>query len=336
MDKIDFVVNSLDQIGGVSTHVKRLLPYLKRNNINFSILCPQESKNKLKDIILKSFWFLKLLLKKNHNLIHFHKSFGFPQFLYWYLFSKINTSNIIITIHNDNLLHYGVVKKTITLELLKRTKYLELFVVSDKLYDFLNDSSVRCKYLPAYVPPEVTEFIHLHSNRPLFLYSVFRATKENISSTYGFDIALDMLVRFKKEFNMLFLIGDKARSDIEVLERMLKEKEVEENVIIVYNSELVSYVKNCSFILRPNRKDGYGISLQEALDMSVLAVASSVCKRPEGTLTYGSFDELVEIVKKILTLNDEEKFEILSRRQRLEYHIQLIKIYKLYLDKKTK
>ena len=101
IDKLDIVVSNLAQIGGVTSHVKRLLPYLKKRNIKFSILSHPDANNKLKDIVLKSFWFLKFLLRKNNNLVHFHKSFGFLQFFYWYLFSRINTSNILITIHNN-------------------------------------------------------------------------------------------------------------------------------------------------------------------------------------------------------------------------------------------
>lgn len=330
IDKLDIVVSDLAQIGGVTSHVKRLLPYLKKRNIKFSILSHPDSNNKLKDIVLKSFWFLKFLLRKNNNLVHFHKSFGFLQFFYWYLFSRINTSNILITIHNNNILYCGGFRKRIIVKLLKATRYRYLFVVSDKVFDFLSNNSIKCDYLPAYVPPELKDIVIVESDKPLFLYSVYKATKENLVNTYGFDIALDLLIHYKESFNMLFLVGDKKKSDIDLINKMIKEKNVKDNVFIFFNKELISYVKNCVFILRPNRKDGFGISLQEAIDVNVLAVASNVCKRPEGTIVYSDFNDLIKIVKKIHILKDVEKKANIQRDE-LDYHIQLIDIYQTIL-----
>ncbi len=330
MNRIDLVVSNLNQIGGVTTHVKRLLPYLAKNNIKYSIQSHPSSKNRALDIFFKSGWFLIFLLKKNHNLVHFHKSFGFFQFFYWYLFSKINSQNILITIHNNNIIHYGNLKQKIVIQFLKHTNYLNLLVVSDNVYDFLKIHGIKCNYLPAYVPPRPKPTILVESDKLIFMYSVYRATKTNLNTIYGFDIALNILVHFKERLNMLFLIGHKEKSDIQLVEKMIAEKDIKENVMLVYNSDIISYIKNCIFLLRPNRKDGYGISLQESMEMNVLAIASNVCKRPNGTIIFNNFNELISLIEKGLRFTVEEKQKIIETRSELTYHLQLIDIYKSY------
>lgn len=331
-DKLDIVVGDLTQIGGVSTHVNRLVPFLKREGIDFIISSPPERDNGVRDAVAKSYWFIRFLFKTNENLVHFHKSFGFLQYFYWFIFSRVNSDRVIITIHNDSVMSYGILKRRIVIALLRATTFEHLIVVSDKLFDYLSRNDLECHYLPAHVPLKQVESVVLDKDKPMFMYSVYRATKENLVNIYGFDIALDLLSKFKERYNMLFLVGDKKKSDTGLINAMIGEKNLESNVILLYNKDLVKYIRNCEFILRPNRKDGYGISLQEAIDLGVMAVASNVCKRPEGTVIYKNFSGLIEIVSNLQLINNSSELSC-SKRSNGDFHNELIELYRKLIKK---
>lgn len=324
---IEFVVGNLDRIGGVSTHVNRLIVRLENEDIPYMISSYPESRSKRLETIFKIWWFFKFICKRNDNIVHFHKSFGFPQYIYWYLYSWINPDRVIITLHNSSLMFYSQFKLRIALKLLRGTRYLKLLVVSDRVCDLLRSQNISCDYMPTYIPPIPSNKIGIKSDRKLFMYSVFIGTKANLLSIYGFDIALKLLKEFRSEFKMVFMVGNKERSNIKFIEQVINNEGLKNDIQIIYNESLVSYIENCEFLLRPNRIDGYGISLQEALDQDVIAVGSAVCQRPKGTITYNSFDDLVGIVYKILNLSSLERFEILKQKEKLDYSVELIKIY---------
>lgn len=324
---IELVVDNLNRIGGVSTHVNRLIPRLKNEKIPYIISSYPESKSKYLETLKKIWWSVKFIFKRNDNIVHFHKSFGFPQYIYWYLYSWINSDKVIITLHNSSLLSYSRFKLKIVLKLLRGTKYLKLIVVSDRVYDLLQDQDISCDYIPSYIPPNSFKKVNIKSDRKLFMYSVFIGNKANLFKTYGFDVALKLLKEYSSEFKMLFLVGDKERSDVEFIEQIINKERLKNDIQIIYNENLVSYIENCEFLLRPNRIDGYGISLQEALDLNVIAVGSAVCQRPKGTIIYKDFDDLIRIVNKIQNLSNSKKVEILKQKKKSDYSVKLVEIY---------
>ena len=329
---IEFVVGNLKRIGGVSTHISRLIAKLENKNIPYIVSSYPESRSERLETILKIWWFIKFIFKRNLNIVHFHKSFGFPQYIYWYLYSWINSDRVIITLHNSSLAFYSRFKLGISLKLLRGTRYLKLLVVSDRVCDLLRSNNISCDYLPTYIPPITCTKIDIKSDRKLFMYSVFIGTKANLFSIYGFDIALKLLKEFRSEFKMVFMVGNKERSDVEFIEKVINDEGLKNDIQIIYNESLVSYIENCEFLLRPNRVDGYGISLQEALDRDTIAVASSVCQRPKGTITYKNFDNLVEVVNKLNKLSSKERYELLKQKEKLDYSVELIGIYNELLE----
>ncbi len=123
---------------------------------------------------------------------------------------------------------------------------------------------------------------------------------------------------------MLFLIGSEKESDKSYLEQLLNSFQVKDSVTIVYEKQLVDYLPNCEFLLRTNNEDGYGVSLQEALDLRVPAIATDVCIRPKGTILFrrGDIDDLLLKVERINDLWDENSIDTPC------YHEQLLELYK--------
>jgi len=123
---------------------------------------------------------------------------------------------------------------------------------------------------------------------------------------------------------MLFLIGSKAESDHEYLKGLINRFSVKDSVTVLYEKQLVDYLPNCKFLLRTNNEDGYGVSLQEALDLRIPAIASEVCVRPKGTILFKKGD-LADLTDKALNIQKYWQQDIIESPR---YHQELINIYK--------
>src|SRR5690606_23935188 len=109
--------------------------------------------------------------------------------------------------------------------------------------------------------------------------------------------------------------------------QMIDNYNIKDSIEILFDENLVDYVHNCNFMVRPNLTDGYGVSIQESLDIGVPAIASDVCVRPKGTILFknNSLEDLNEKVDYILKT---PKDKILMKAENLNFHIRLISIYK--------
>src|SRR5205085_3024102 len=98
---------------------------------------------------------------------------------------------------------------------------------------------------------------------------------------------------------------------------------VHDCVILLYEKNLIDYVKNCKFLLRTNNEDGYGVSLQESIDLDVPAVATDVCVRPKGTILFRKND-LQDLCQKVDNIDQLSKN---VKGEQTEYHLRLIELY---------
>ncbi len=58
-------------------------------------------------------------------------------------------------------------------------------------------------------------------------------------------------------------------------------------------------------MVRPTYRDGYGISVAEALHFGCPAIASDVCRRAKGAIIFKNrdFDDLIEKARRVLSKN---------------------------------
>ena len=80
--------------------------------------------------------------------------------------------------------------------------------------------------------------------------------------------------------------------------------------------------------------DGYGITIQESLDLGVVPIASNVCKRPKGTILFenGNKTDLLKKVNYVLKLTKYQAGKLINASERLSYHEILINKYEYYLS----
>lgn len=324
-------------LGGISVHIKRMETYLLEKKIDYMIFNHGFVSN---DNVIatkkKSFWYLKLLFEKKFDVFHFHQFFFF-HFFYYLIFSLLKNNKIIVTIHSERILGYGCLKKWLVLFLISKTKRLSLISVSKNLNDYLKQNDIESIFLPAYVPPSTSiKNTHLESayNGNLFLFSVWKFNQKLAKEVYNVPLVFKFLKANKQEFKMLFMIGSKSNSDLKYLDILVHEYNLMDNIIIMFDENLVEYVNNCKFLIRPNLSDGYGVSIQEALDLGIPAIASNVCERPKGTVLFenNNLEDLTEKVKYVL---NTPKQHIINKKENLFYHKKLINKYLKILNDET-
>lgn len=317
-------------IGGISIHIKRMVAYLEQQGVDYKILDHGFNQSNTITPLEKSYlWYLMHILRREDNNVYHYHQFMFLHYLFYFLKSKFSKSRIIITIHSNRILNYGKIKKRIALLLLRNTRYSSLLSVSKDLSEYLNLQLISCTYLPAYVPPiDVNPTIIPKKERiRYFMFSMWKVNKDLSENTYDLPLVLEFLNQIKKEYKLLFLVGSKIQSDMDYLDKLISSKRLNSHVKILFNKEIVKYISNCDFLLRCNIHDGYGVSLQESLDMGVPAIATSVCERPKGTILFksGEIEELIKVFNSFKKGDFESTF---SQREKPNYHIELLKIYK--------
>lgn len=318
-------------LGGISVHISRLEAFLRNEKINYEIynhgFIEQENVIATKK---KMGWYLKMLFMKKFNVFHFHQFFLF-HFVYYFIFSLFRGEKIIVTIHSERILSYSRIKMKVIFFFIRNTKRLYLISVSKNLSNLLKEEGINARFLPAYVPPNQVNKVVLNHSKKIFLFSVWKFNEKLANEIYNVKIAFQFLKNNNNKYQMLFMIGNKSSSDEQYLKKMIKTYQIEEHIIVMYDKNLTDYLNNCEFLLRPNLSDGYGVSIQEALDLGVPAIASDVCERPSGTILFKNND-YEDLLLKINILENTPRNLILSKKKSLSYHYQLINIYKELLS----
>ncbi len=316
-------------MGGISIHIARLEYFLVKEGISYKIFNHGQASNLHVTATNKSiFWYLKFLFTHKGTIVHFHQFFAF-HYLYFFVFGLLSRGKFVATIHEENILYHSWPVQKIILILLKNTRFTKLITVSEKLSRFLSENAIGNSWLPAYVPPSEINFKTLPQlpGKSYFLFSIWKLDKEKAKSVYNIELAFSLLSKIQSDYHMLFLIGTEKESDKDYLHDLLARFEVIDSVTIIYEHPLTDYLGNCRFLLRTNNTDGYGVSLQEAMDLGIPAIASDVCIRPKGTILFkkGNLEDLHEKVENV------NKYWIESEVETPDYHIQLIDLYKKYL-----
>ena len=142
-------------------------------------------------------------------------------------------------------------------------------------------------------PAEVLDFAA--KRRPLVAANAFQLGFYRGVDLYGLDMCVELTAALKESYPNVGLIfalaevGDAAY--FEQMKRRIEELGVEDNFFFLTGQkELWPLFRRADLMVRPTCSDGYGISVAEALHLGCQAVASDVCQRTPGTLTFANRD----------------------------------------------
>src|SRR5258705_11324048 len=110
---------------------------------------------------------------------------------------------------------------------------------------------------------------------------------------YGVDMCVDLIAKLKRKYlrvGLLFALADIGdQSYFREIQRRIKDLDIEDNFhFMTHQQELWPLFRLADLMVRPTYSDGFGLSVAEALHVGCPAVASDVCIRAPGAVTFRS------------------------------------------------
>jgi len=308
-------------LGGISIFIYRLKQVLRDHNFKVDIF--DTSKNYIFFGIKYLAFFIKIIFN-NYQVIHI-QHFDLKKTILLFALRHIKKYKVFYTDHNPFLFEN---KNKIVCLLNKRLlgKLDLLIVVNDHILDIYNKHGVVLpkNYLiqNAFLPPPIEEenkilntypnglFDFLKEHKPLVIANAFQLRLINNIDLYGFDICVDLVKKLKPYFpqiGFIFALANEKYNDSylrEIQIRINKSFLNENFYFLTGQKELWPLFRRVDLFIRATYKDGYGISIDEALYFKCSVLASNVCKRNNATTLFENrnlddlFNKSLNILKK--------------------------------------
>ena len=335
--------------GGISVHIQRLNEQLEKKG--FGCIIYDSGKNK--DILQKNVkatkntkgWVLKYFLNAKEDIVHNH-GYEPKSMLLFSLFSIVRKKKVIFTFHSFryNIKNIGLLHKFIFWMAARANLYF--IVVGPQIKEKIISLGIgpeNIEVIPSFIPPavreediaeipqEVWDFIDSHS--PVISANAFKISFYGNQDLYGIDLCIDLCADLKQYYpriGLVFCLPDIGDYDyFRKMKQRIEEKGIENNFLFITEQyQFYPILMKSDVFVRPTNTDGYGVSIAEAIYFKVPAVASDVCQRPEGTITFKSRDtnEFTSKVKEVLDNYEEHK----KRLEEVELEDNFEKIMKVY------
>lgn len=331
-------------VGGVSTHIKRLV-YLLQDEFDFCFIDESPPSLSNKDFPnLRSVGDYRRIYNeiKKSDLVHIHSGNWLIR-NYVMIIAILLNKNFIVTLHSFRLSKF---QRFVTSGLLSRAKCVltvnkEIRAVLPKR---INKIIVKEAFLPPVIelePPlseEVLQRIHTQEEGTFLLCAnAFRLQKQSGGELYGIDQCIEVASFAKQndvKLHIIFVIGVVKEEDESYFESFQQKIDSEGLgkfiTIIPYSLPFIRLIMECDVVLRPTLSDGDALTIREALFLNKKVIASDVVERPVGTITYETGSSL-DLFEKIRTTSKGYKLQKVIRDKRLSqegYYSFYLKIYK--------
>lgn len=328
--------------GGISIHNQRLEAFLKKEGHVVDVF-PNRSVQR---------WFVDSLGKWfRYDLIHFHDMSWKSRVLIGLM--DIIGFKVVLTIHGDSLkeqfANAGWIKRFLLRFSLRHITHI--VGVKTGIRDLLLSLGVgpsRVSVINAYLPPilehedaislSISNFIESHT--PLIVANGFRVIPlSKQADLYGIEMTIDLCARLSSDYPqwgcLFFLaqIGDQNRYN-EMVAKVFK-LGLSKRFRFVLGESFAPTLKQATLFVRPTFKDGYGVSVAEALYFGIPALASDVCEREKGTIIFkcGDSDDFYRHAKRLLD-DYETTMQSMKTISPISTGHQLLSLYQSVFNKK--
>ena len=306
-----------------------MIPYLQKYSVPYVLYDQYGTESDILKIVpihKSKLWWLLYFFKRRPLAVHFH-AFSVLVICYAFFYSLFSKVKVVVTIHDENILNRGCLFRIFALLVLRSSSNNIFVCVSLRLSKFLKMNSVRqVLHIPAYVPPVGFNKKHVKYDGSTKIFFNAWRLDESSSDIYGFDLLLELAMQKKSAMFYIF-VGDQCSGDFVL--QAVRNRSLD-NIECLVAENLVDYLSDADIFLRLNREDGYGVSVKEALDLGIPAIASDVCNRPEGAILFES-GSLADLTTKVEQLIANNYVFDRSKIQTTLYHLELIEIYKSLL-----
>lgn len=318
--------------GGGSIYIQRLMYGLEKKGIecvvyDFSGEQKDVSDNNVVVVRNPKKWLLKYIFTAKENIIHVHVS-------HWPLRTVMGLMGLIgkktiIAFHGESLSDSLRKGNWLKRQMIKFALKSSSFVIAlntdiEQLCLSLGVKSDRVKVITSFIPPSIREeeiaeipqeiWHFIDSHHPIISANAFRIVFYNDQDLYGIDMCIDLCNNLKSAYPQIGFvfclpdIGDYGY--FRKMEQRIIEKGVENSFLFVTQPyQFYPILMKSDVFVRPTNVDGYGVSIAEAIHFKVPAVASDVCPRPKGTISFRSraINDFTSKVKDVLDNYDLHK-----------------------------
>jgi glycosyltransferase involved in cell wall biosynthesis len=304
-------------LGGVSTHLDRLVPLLERAGLTVGVLNHFASIDRpfvLGTLRRNPLRYLLLPRRFRARIVHYHHT-RLPHLFAVALGRRGQSAHYVVTLHGRGILKYLPADTSRPRLLARSTQWalgrFDLLIavngeVGARLREHLRGK--RIVVVPAFVEPEQTnddtaaydqaleKFLGSGTTLVAAAYGV--QFLEGGRELYGLDLAVDVFVELAAERSDLRLVlfiarppkRSAARRHLAKLEETVLGAGLADRFSIVFGQPLVPALRANTVFLRPSRADGDALSVREARQAGVPVVASDVVERPEGIVVFPTGD----------------------------------------------
>jgi len=293
--------------GGISVYIKRMKSCFDSKRIENQVWDTSGVEKTEKNVLKMRLRFapFRYLVRRDIDLIHYHipgiEAKNYIGFLNRLLFGNRKK---ILTIHGGGESLFDTNDKSMTKSLNsfdaiicvkpKGREYLlkqgidsEIYEISAFIPPILSDEEI------VEIPQRVWDFVRCH--KPIISANASAIRFYRNQDLYGIDMCVDLCAKSKNAFpeiGFVFCLPDIG--DYGYFQRMkqrIVEKGVEDNFLLQTEPcEFYPILMKSDLFVRPTNRDGYSVSLAEAIYFRVPAVASDVCTRSEGTILFKNRD----------------------------------------------
>ena len=260
-----------------------------------------------------------------YKVIHSH--FSLEGMLYLWTIKTFLNKKIVVTVHNSmNSNYYRTTNPINRLFLHKMLKSTDVtwITVSEQGKKQLESFPIKpvtpIHIIPAYIPisgaytplgQEMQQYIDGH-DQIISFYGHSFMVNEGVD-IYGFEAALRMFSSIIKRTDhkvglVMCLAETRDKEKISALHSLAKQLGVDNKIFwqIGAINNIRSLWHQTNIYIRPTSTDGDSVAVREVLDEGVVVVASDVCIRPEGVVTYNHSD-LNDFIEKVTNNLSKEK-----------------------------
>jgi glycosyltransferase involved in cell wall biosynthesis len=308
MEPITLIGSYPPPYGGVSVHIKRLRAYLAAQGVEVTVLADPGSGSDGPWVVptrLGPAWYLRRAIEERRGLFHLHASgIDSARLRAMSLLARCGRT-VILTLHSlrDAAPGRGAGPAPRSL-----AGFAQIVCVGPAIRErllSLGAPEARLRVIPPYLPPERTDAARramepeidrfIASRTPVLTASAYRLVFHDGLDLYGLDLCIELCLRLLPEHPRLGFVfalpevGDAAY--FAAMQQRIGGAGLGDHCRFARAAaEYWPIIERSSVLVRPTSSDSYGISVMEAIDLGVPAVASDVCLRPPGAILFRSRD----------------------------------------------
>lgn len=305
--------------GGVSTHLQRLTYGLEQRGVTVDVWTGRERVRggcrTHAGAFVKVGWYLRQLTDRGADVIHAHAVAGNLGFLARLAPLAHVGRPLLLTLHSfrphpedETIRGHRRLRRLLA-------PFTHIICVGAEVRDALigigvspSRASVVSPYLPpprAIEPPQLPAALEVFfaAHAPVLTANASDLALHRGVDLYGMDLCVELLDKLRADFPRVGLVFVIAGCSDEAHLARMRDRIAALGLtrdLLVHRSEEEYWpvIARSDLLVRATASDSFGISVAEALDLGIPAVASDVCARPPGTVLFHNRDS-IDLVRQV-------------------------------------